>query len=329
MMPFEVLVVDDNLPAAKEYARLIRTATQLEAIAVDSPTTAQDTLKTSPIKVVVLDQKMPTQKGTVLYKDLKAIDSRIKVMMLSGEADTQELDDAMKLGYDDFLHKSRIKELPSKVHILYVKYESDLLTTTDSPTLTHVLSTKIGVWPFRERVDYYLNDPNILTAEYVFDESWHTIKQVSAGETLSESDKFEVDTQFKYQTSIEAKAGQSGTITAGHILKLQSKIEAALTSKFSSETSTGTKRTVEIKREYKLPEAPTNPSKLHVAARHFQRAPVYREIRALVVQRCGACGRTTSFPLVVYQPTIRIATRHVDFLSDGSERILFTGSEKF
>jgi hypothetical protein len=248
---------------------------------------------------------------------------------VEGDQALAEFLDAMKLGHNDFLDKSRIKELPSRVHTLYVEYESDLLATMDFSEPTHILSTKIGIWPFGERLDYYLSDPHILTSEYVFDESRHTVKQVSAGETLAESDRFEVDNQFKYQTSIETKAGQSGTIAAGHILKLQSKIEAALTSKFSSETLTGTKRTVEIKREYKLPEAPINPSKLHVAARHFQRAPVYREIRVLIVQRCAVCGRTTAFPLVVYQPTIRIATRHVDYLSDGSERILFTGSEKF
>jgi DNA-binding response OmpR family regulator len=328
-MPHEVLVVDDNLPAAREYARLIRKGTSVDAIAVDNATAAQEALKTDPIKIVVLDQKMPMKKGTLLYKDLKAIDSRIKVMMLSGEADTQELDEAMKLGYDDYLHKSRIKELPSKVHVLYVKYETDLLVAPDTGAMTHILTTYIGLWPFRERVEYYLADPNVITAEYVFEESWHTLKQISAGETITETDTFEVDSQFKYQTSIEAKAGQSGAVTAGHIVKLQSKIEATLTTKFSNETSIGTKRTLEMKREYKLPEAPSNPSELHVAARHFQRAPVYREIRTLVVQRCSVCGRTNSFPLVVYQPTTRIATRHVDFLSDGSERILLTGSEKF
>lgn len=327
-MSSEVLIVDDNLPAAREYARLVQMATQLDALAIDDPDLAAEALKAEPIKIVVLDQRMPTKKGTLLYKDLKAIDSKIKVMMLSGEADTQELDDAIKLGYDDYLHKSRIKELPSKVHLLYVKYQADLLTAADSSSV-HIGTLKFGLWPFQERVEYYLTSLMVLREEYVFDESWYTAKQISAGETVEEVDRFEVEAHLKFQSSLEAKVGHTGTLSAGQIVKLQSKIETALVTKFSNETSTGAKRTVEIKREYKLPEAPSNPKKLHVAARHFQRAPVYREIRALIVQRCSTCKNSRSYPLLVYQPTIRIATRHIDYRSDGSEAVLFTGSEKF
>ena len=326
-MPYEVLIVDDKLAAGLEYARLVRSGTEVEAIAVDNPDLAAETLKKEPIKVVVLDQKMPGKKGTELYKDLKALDPKIKVMMLSGEADTQELYEANKLGYDDYLHKSRIKELPSRVHVLYVRYLSDLLAPTAASV--SVLVENRGIWLFRERIEYFLTSANVLDEEFVFSDSWRTIKQISAGETVTESDTIEIETKFKYQSSIEGKASYSAGVSTGHIVKLQSKIEAALSTKFATEVYTGTKRTLQVSREYKLPDAPSNPVQLHVASRHFQRAAVYREIRAVISRRCTCCSTTYSFPLVVYQPTVKIATRHIDYLSNGSEKVLRTGCEKF
>jgi DNA-binding response OmpR family regulator len=327
-MPYEVLVVDDNISAAREYARLIQFANSVEASAVDNPDSAIELLKSEPIRVVVLDQRMPGKKGTELYKELKAVDSKIKVMMLSGQAETQELDEATKLGYNDYLHKSRIKELPSRVHALYVQYESDLYAPGGSPPIP-LVARGVGIWPFREKIEYFLSEAKTIQEEYVFPDSWLTVKQISAGETVSEDDMIEVETRFKYQSSLEAKAGHSGAASVGHIVKLQSKIETTLSSKFSSEVYRGTKRKIQLSRVYKLPEAPPNPRSLHVASRHFQRAPVYREIRALIARSCSSCGTIYSFPIVVYQPTSKIATRHVDYLSDGSEKTLATGCEKF
>lgn len=89
-MSAEVLVVDDNISAAKDFARLIRIKTKLETLAVDNPDLAIEKIKAEPIKVVVLDQKMPEKTGTALFEDIKRINPNIKAIMLSGEAEPQE-----------------------------------------------------------------------------------------------------------------------------------------------------------------------------------------------------------------------------------------------
>ncbi len=328
-MSIEVLVVDDKLNAALEYASLIKLGTKLEAFATDDPEKAAGIVKVESVKVVVLDQRMPVKKGTALYKELKEIDSRIKVMMLSGEADTQELHDAIKLGYDDYLHKSRIKELPLKVHELYVRYESDLLKRAQADSLSLLAVERRGIWPLREKIEYFLTDVSVLNGEYVFDESWRTVKQINAGEKVAEVESMDFSTGYKYHSASETKNSYGAGLGLPRLVKLQGKIEAVLSEKFSAEAATSTQHKIKLSKEFRLPEAPVNPLTLHVASRHFQMAPVYKQLRAIVIRHCSCCGTSTTYPLVILQPTNKVATRHIDYLSNGTEKVLLTGCETF
>src|SRR5215218_6116056 len=97
----KVLVVDDVAGAAEQYARLIRLGTQLNSIGVDDPNKAIEIVKSNPVCVAVLDQRMPGKSGTELFEEIKEIDASIKAIMLTGEADANEVAQAFRLGYDD------------------------------------------------------------------------------------------------------------------------------------------------------------------------------------------------------------------------------------
>ena len=73
-MSYEVLVVDDSLQAALEFARLVRVKAKLESIATDDPDEAIEIVKSNSIKVALLDQRMPKKNGTELFLELKQID---------------------------------------------------------------------------------------------------------------------------------------------------------------------------------------------------------------------------------------------------------------
>lgn len=106
---YEILVVDDNLQAAKEVARLINLQTRLEAVATDDPEEAVTILKENPIKVALLDQRMPKKDGTALFKDLRRVDSSVRAIMLTGEADANEVGDALNLGFPITSTKAQLR----------------------------------------------------------------------------------------------------------------------------------------------------------------------------------------------------------------------------
>jgi CheY-like chemotaxis protein len=323
-MVYEVLVIDDNASAAREYARLITLMTGVEAFATADPEEAAAILKTYSIKVAVLDQRMPV-KGTEVFRILKAADSQLKVLMLSGEADTQELDEAYKLGYDDYLHKSRIEELGARIQTLYAKYKVDMIKRQSISISAPLMIEKRGIWPFQVKVEYFVTSLILLDEHFIFPESWKTTKQLNAGETVKESDTVEIESRFMIEQVDEQKAGTELSTEIGKLAKVKGKIEETVSSKYTTNVYEAHKKQVQISREYKLPEAPADPNELHVASRHFQRAPVYRQIRILVVKRCSCCSSEQLVPLVVYQLTSKTATRHMDYFSDGTEKCLHTG----
>ena len=55
----EILVVDDNLEAAKSFAELIEASLQIHTLPESDPEEVLDMVRNENIKVVVLDQRMP------------------------------------------------------------------------------------------------------------------------------------------------------------------------------------------------------------------------------------------------------------------------------
>ena len=66
----EILVVDDNLEAAKSFAELIEASLQIRTLPESNPDEVLDKVRNENIKVVVLDQRMPRISGTELYKKI-------------------------------------------------------------------------------------------------------------------------------------------------------------------------------------------------------------------------------------------------------------------
>jgi hypothetical protein len=190
-----------------------------------------------------------------------------------------------------------------------------------------LFSERTGIWPFRHHVDYYFVGSIVIADEFVFEDSWRTAKQINAGETVKITDSLDLETEFRYEKTQEEKDTISLGLDLSKIAKLTGKLESTISDKISESHDRKTKRRLEIVREFKLPEAPTLPSEIHVASRHFQRAPVYRKLRANILRRCDGCGGDQLLPVVLYQPTRKIATRHLDYLSEGSEKVLLTGIE--
>ncbi len=327
-MSDEVLVIDNEMSAAETFARLITNTTGLHAIATDNPSEAIEYLRSRPIRVIVLDQKMPEKSGTALFREIKAVDCRVKVIMLSGEAETHEVGEALRLGFDDYLHKNYVKELPDHVYKFYIRYLTDAAqerSLSDSVVLHKEKYRFLA--PFRSKATLSLVSIQLLDDNYVFDDGWITIKQVNAGEEMEITDKILIEHRFRHEESHGETTGSKLGLSGRGSLAVRISLESEITSRFSDSVYQSTAKEHEVRRKYQLPPEPLDPSQKYVVSRHYQRAPVYRRVRAILVKQCEECHTVLPMPTIIYQLTSRIATRQINHFNDGSRRVDLTGTE--
>lgn len=104
MNKFHVIVVDDDADAAKAFAELIEAKLHIPVHSEANPDEVLQIIKQYETKVVVLDQRMPNMNGSELYKQIKEINPFVIALMLTGEADRQEVADAIyKLEYFGYI----------------------------------------------------------------------------------------------------------------------------------------------------------------------------------------------------------------------------------
>ena len=102
--PFSVLLVDDDQDVLEAYAHLM-SIISLKTKMVSDPTTALSWLQPDWVGVVLLDMYMPQMNGMDLLKQIKALDEKIPVIVITGHGDIPMAVEAVKLGAVDFLEK--------------------------------------------------------------------------------------------------------------------------------------------------------------------------------------------------------------------------------
>lgn len=120
---YEILVVDDVLSAANDYARLIETKMGINVAYTSDVDEALKYVQYYDVKVLVLDQKMPVS-GTQLLERLRPFTSA-RAIMLTGEADKEDLGYAINLNFHAYVDKSKVIQLPDVVFSQYTKYLKD------------------------------------------------------------------------------------------------------------------------------------------------------------------------------------------------------------
>jgi len=324
-MSFEILVVDDHKQAAVEFSRLIEVKAKLSTVATDDPEEALELLRNHPIKVALLDQRMPKKDGTELYRDLKKVDPLLKAIMLTGEADPQEVGDALKLGFSDYIHKSEVENLAPRVLQHYCSYHTDIAEQSNVAQESIFSFSKGLLWE-KYRIDFALISAKSLDVEYSPDDLWITIVKIDAGERKKRT-VIRQDTE-RLLIEIEEKAKLSASVNAGISVvdSLTVKIESTLEEMFRGKVFEEKLTADTVEREFKLREEPADPETLHVKSRQYEQAPVYQRIRVLIGKTCSCCGSTDILTVNVNLLTSKIATRQIDYMNDGTKRIIQTGT---
>ncbi len=114
----EILVVDDEC-ALTQYLERELSALGYRVYVANDGREALDTVKSTPIVLIILDLKMPGVDGFEVLKIVKENYPHIKIVVLTGHADLANAIKCKKLGADQFLEKPyNLSELSNEVHRL-------------------------------------------------------------------------------------------------------------------------------------------------------------------------------------------------------------------
>jgi two-component system, NtrC family, response regulator AtoC len=100
----DILLIDDEAPIRHAFQKAFRDAD----LRVRTATTAAEGIKefiASRPDIVLLDFHLPDSKGLQLFEELKEVDSRVPVILITGHGTSELAIEAMKLGVYEYLLK--------------------------------------------------------------------------------------------------------------------------------------------------------------------------------------------------------------------------------
>ncbi len=100
----KILLIDDKVEFLKVLSERLKLR-GYQVTAVGSGGEALKAVEREPFDVIVLDLVMPVMDGVETLRRLRKLDPRSQIIVFSGYATSQEVDQAMALGANDFLAK--------------------------------------------------------------------------------------------------------------------------------------------------------------------------------------------------------------------------------
>ena len=100
----KILLIDDKLEFLKVLSERLKLR-GYQVTAVGSGGEALKAVEREPFDVIVLDLVMPVMDGVETLRRLRKLDPQSQIIVFSGYATSQEVDQAMALGANDFLAK--------------------------------------------------------------------------------------------------------------------------------------------------------------------------------------------------------------------------------
>ena len=112
----KILVVDDE-EGARELFSTILADEGYEVTLANNGEEALALFKNTPFNLVITDMKMPVMDGLQLLQEIRKIDSKTNVIMVTAYGEVESYLKAMRLGAAEYINKPiRIKELKRIVH---------------------------------------------------------------------------------------------------------------------------------------------------------------------------------------------------------------------
>jgi len=111
MNNLHILILDDEKRIREELNDFL-TDNELIVFEAATPSEAFNIIDQTPIDIAIVDINLPEKDGLTVLKEIKAINSDIEVLIITGQGDMEKAVTAMRLGAADFFNKPiRLKEV--------------------------------------------------------------------------------------------------------------------------------------------------------------------------------------------------------------------------
>lgn len=313
-----ILLVDDNVYFAKEYAETLQNQCQSTVLYATNAKDAMDMVKKNPIKVVILDQVMPT-KGTELFKQLKKIDSNLKTILLTAEADKHDLTEATNIGFDHALMKedTDMARLPIMILLLIMKYNSSSFCEKGAPFF---VQENGGIFRKKQRVEYSVVDYEIIDDSYVFPDSWITRNLIERGTTLSLEEEINVEKEFNFQSDFYIDSEQILGFELESLINFKTNLTLKMEQDFHSTYTESLKKVINRKGQFEIKE-----DVVGIVSRVYEYAKVYNMIKVFLQKICSSCKSRSVDSITVYLPIPVVKYRIREYYDDGNIKELASG----
>ncbi len=101
---FTIMIVDDELLVARSISRFFR-GEQYDCFIVNNPEEAMDSYKTKHPDIVIMDMQMPRKSGVELLKEIREVDKKTPIIMISGNMDEVKIEALKKFGATECFEK--------------------------------------------------------------------------------------------------------------------------------------------------------------------------------------------------------------------------------
>jgi ActR/RegA family two-component response regulator len=324
----DVLFVDDDLALAEAWSQRIARTMQLKTQATSVPSEAVALVRDPGVKVAVIDQVLvgTGTDGVTLGKDIQEADSRVRWILLSGEATGAQITAAYDSGLQRHIHKNdALDKLPPAIRQYLVEHSEALTRSTDLAGRP-LLVTRTGALR-RPAVKYYLVTIDSVDREFTSSDEWVSHTQLNSGEQLEETFELGWTRADTFEFTAESNIDAGINLGSGQVVKLSTSLRSQIRRQERLESVVTESRSYKLVRTLSLPPEPQDPTVLHVRSRSFEVAPVYVKIDVTLAARCSCCSHDEAIKGSIFFPRNRFATRQEDFLSDGTNKVTDTGSK--
>ena len=315
-----VMFVDDDEDFAKVHIPIWERTCQIGFVYASDAETAIKNLEKYPIKVVIIDQIMPTP-GNVLFGQLKAVDSRIKTILLSVEM-KEYLVEATRIGFDYAMLKSKkdLPNLPSVVLGLISKYNHEIQSKKLKILQDfYVYQKRLFFFGPKFEVRYSILDYITIDEERVVGD-WHTYEFVEVGQELTSEKETSIEREFKFSKNFSIENENSLNLSADILQEFKGSLALKMEKAFED---TYTEKVKEVFRRKNTLSIPSN--SMELVSRSYEYAKTVKVMKVYLETKCTCCNCTSIDPITITMPIPVIALRIVEHYKDREPQYVDAG----
>ena len=107
----KVLVVDDSGTMRKIVIRALNHVGLMETVEANDGVEGLAVFQSNPVSLVMMDWNMPNKTGLDLARDIRALGSKVPIIMITTESEKGRVMEAIQAGVTDYLMKPFTQEV--------------------------------------------------------------------------------------------------------------------------------------------------------------------------------------------------------------------------